>query len=145
MASSNPHLATPATFEKALNETFNHTDDDFTALFNAMWSPNLQATIDGKPFDRDGLYTHLQTLRAAIAEGKLTCLTLIKEGNKFAERHRGEATMKDGGKTDMDAFAFGELGEDGRIVKFEEAVIIRGSHPMRQGEGKQLGVDDETK
>jgi hypothetical protein len=128
-------FASQATYEKALNDTFSASDEEFDVLFKTMWSANIEATIDGHSWTYEGFYNHIKKLRSVMENAEVKVLTFLRDGNKFADRHTGDATMKDGQKSHVDAYCFGEIGADGRITKFEEAIILKGAHPLKDEPG----------
>jgi hypothetical protein len=47
---------------------------------------------------------------------------LVKEGRKYAWRHVEEGTLPDGKKLEIKIFLFGELDEDGKVLRQTESI-----------------------
>jgi len=132
-AMSSSKLASQETWQKTLNDIFDVSDDDFDNLFNSIWAPEIEATIDGITLDHTNLSAHLKRLRDAVGPGddRIKVIYLFRDGERFASRHSASATLKDGRETRTQGYVFGELNSKGLIRKFDEAVIIDGAHPLK--------------
>jgi hypothetical protein len=129
---NNSVLSTSESYEIALNKLFSSNDEEFEVLYQSMWAGDITVRIDGKTQSGSEFYSHLNSMRAAVQSSSIKLLRFLRDGNQFADRHYAEALMKDGSTTKVDAYAFGEIDEDGRIKRFEEAfILVGGAHPMR--------------
>jgi hypothetical protein len=126
-------LSDKATWEQAMNNMFHVPDTEFEAYYASIWSPNLVANIDGHIFDHDSFKAHMKNMRSSVGPtgAQITVRCLFIQGIAFAERHSASAVMKDGQTTKVEGFCFGEVDKHGLIQKFDEAIIVEGSHPMK--------------
>ena len=122
-----------AAYQAHANKLFESTIEEFQAHFKATYSADLVALIGGHSFNHDQMLEHLIRMRSMFTSIELKVTKFLVDGNEFAERHSGDGVVaKDGSKSHVEAYAFGEIDADGKISVFEEAVIVTGAHPMKE-------------
>jgi hypothetical protein len=100
---------------------FGGSEAEFDAVFDEVYSPDVEVTISGKPHDAASLKAHFLQLRAG-PKLDITVLYALCDGSTFAARQSAVAGLPDGTEMTVELYFFGTLGEDGRIVKLDEMV-----------------------
>jgi len=114
-------LTSKPALRAAISALFTAPDAEFDAHFGALFAPDLEAVVNGEPFDFDRVKTNLRNLRAG-PKLEVDVLDLVRSGNEYAWRHTVTGDLPDGKKLFVEIFVMGELDAEGRVVKQREGV-----------------------
>lgn len=98
------------------------------ATVDRYFSPDYQQRTDGELVDREGFVEHIRALRALVAEGQVEVLEVVLQRRRVADRHRVTVTKRDGTRSQLEVFLFGEFADDGRLCRVDEmSRVLAGS------------------
>jgi len=120
MSDASPYTSKEA-WTATILQAFNGPDEDVESTFLKLYTRETAINIDGKTYDFAAFLAHAMHIRSITASVELNSHCFLRDGNMFAEKHTLMATMKqDGPPVVVEAYLFGEIGEDGRAVWVDE-------------------------
>jgi len=114
-------LTSKESLTATINKLFGCSDDSFHDFFSTLFSTKIQAVVNDETMDYDGLRASFEKLRDG-PKLSANVLDLVKDGRNYAWRHVVEGTLPDGNKMVVKIFLFGELDEDGKVLRQTESV-----------------------
>jgi SnoaL-like domain len=127
-----PHAADLARYlARALSEVCFGSDEEFplAQTIARYFTPDYTQLTDGVAADYDQFTAHIKTLRGRITGGTVAIERLVRDGNRFADRHAITMTKADGTLIRAEVYLFGELADDGRLRWVEEVSRIIDGDP----------------
>jgi hypothetical protein len=98
------------------------------ATVDHYFSPDYEQRTDGELVDRQGFIEHIRALRSLVAEGQIEVLEVVAEGRRVADRHRVTVTKRDGTRSEIEVYLFGEFADDGGLRRVDEVSrVVTGS------------------
>ncbi|KAK1828064.1 hypothetical protein QBC39DRAFT_375098 [Podospora conica] len=116
-------LSSKTSLAAAITKVFTCPDEIFLDYLATLFSPNLKAVVNNEAKDFDWLKAKATELRAR-PKMDIVVHDLFRDGKKFAWRHVGKSTLPDGKKKRVEVFVFGELDDQGRVVRQNEMVGV---------------------
>ena len=105
----------------ALRELTLDSETDIDEVADKYYVPEFIYYSSGKRKTRAQFLELARDARCGIAEGSISVLDEFRDGASYAERHRLEATGKDGTTVQVEVYGFGEYAPDGRFRTLHEA------------------------
>ena len=114
-------LSSKESLSAVINKLFTAPEDEFNELFPTLYSTKVQATVNGEHLDYDLVKAQFQKVRAG-PKAHIEVVDLVREGKQYAWRHVGKGTLPDGKKLEVEIFLFGELDDEGKMVRQTENI-----------------------
>lgn len=108
----------------ALHDLLNEQDLDLEEAAHRHFTDDYRQRTDGVWDDRDGFIEHIAHLRTIVAAVDVTVIDEVIGGTTYADRHVVRITKTDGSKAVHEVYLFGEVAEDGRFSRIEEATMM---------------------
>lgn len=108
----------------ALNDLLNRQDCPLEVLIDRHMSADYRQRTDGHWSDRDAFVRHVRQLREVVASADIDVLDELREGNRYADRHRVRLTKRDGTRVLFEVYLFAELDANGRFTRVEETTLL---------------------
>lgn len=108
----------------ALDELLNQRHLPLDDVLDRHFSPEYRQRTNGHWDDREAFSRHVQKLREVVASARIEVLDEIRDGNRYADRHRVHVTKHDGGEVVQEVYLFAELDAAGRFLRVEEATLM---------------------
>lgn len=89
-------------------------------VLDRYYAPEYTHRSDGKTLARDAFAEMVARTRGQVAEGTVTVLDELRDGDTYAERHVFRLTLKDGSTQHREIAIFGAFAEDGRFLWLSE-------------------------
>jgi hypothetical protein len=87
------------------------------------FAPSFRQRVNGSWTDRAGFLAVIVGLRDSLTRVDIEVLDEFVDGDRYAERHVLDLTMRGGEQVRQEVYAFGRLDPDGRIVRIEETTL----------------------
>lgn len=107
-----------------LDEILNQQQMPLDVIINRYFSPGYRQRTDNAWEDLDGFNQHARKLREIIASGIIEMHDELRDGNRYASRHRVLCFKRDGEEADMEVYMFAETDDSGRFILIEEATLM---------------------
>ncbi|OLO07778.1 hypothetical protein BTW08_10450 [Salinicola sp. MH3R3-1] len=107
-----------------LDELLNRQDLPLEAVIDRHFSPAYRQRTNGCWDDRAGFTRHAQKLREIVASARIEMLDELRDGNRYADRHRVHIARRDGTHVVQEVYLFAELDIDGRFLRVEETTLM---------------------
>jgi hypothetical protein len=90
------------------------------ATIDRYFAPDYEQRTDGEIADRNDFIEHIRALRAVVASGEIEVIEVVRQGDRIADRHRVTVTKRDGARSQLEVYLFGQFAEDGRLQRVDE-------------------------
>ncbi|MDY0241700.1 MAG: nuclear transport factor 2 family protein [Rhodospirillaceae bacterium] len=120
----------------ALDELLNQRHLPLDDVLDRHFSPEYRQRTNGHWDDREAFSRHAQKLREVVASARIEVLDEIRDGNRYADRHRVHVTKHDGGQVVQEVYLFAELDAAGRFLRIEEATLMLEGLESDRGMGR---------
>lgn len=108
----------------ALDELLNQRQLPLEDVLDRHFSPEYRQRTNGHWDDREAFFRHARKLREVVASARIEVLDEIRDGNRYADRHRVHVTKHDGGQAVQEVYLFAELDAAGRFLRVEEVTLM---------------------
>lgn len=108
----------------ALDELLNQRHLPLEDVLDRHFSPEYRQRTNGRWDDREAFSRHARKLREVVASARIEVLDEIRDGNRYADRHRVHVTKHDGGQAVQEVYLFAELDAAGRFLRVEEVTLM---------------------
>ncbi|THT98750.1 nuclear transport factor 2 family protein [Lampropedia puyangensis] len=115
---------TAITIATALNEILNRLDIPIDDILDRHFSPDYRQRTNGQWDDREAFSQHLHALRKIVALADIEILDELRDGNRYADRHRVHITKHNGEKVVQEVYLFAQLDDAGRFTRIEETTLM---------------------
>jgi hypothetical protein len=115
----------PATdIRTALDELLNQPHRPLEDVLDRHFSPDYRQRTNGQWDDREAFVRHAGKLREVVASARIEVLDELRDGTRYADRHRVHAVKRDGGQVVQEVYLFAELDARGRFRRIEETTLM---------------------
>jgi len=115
----------PATdIRTALDELLNQPHRPLEDVLDRHFSPDYRQRTNGQWDDREAFARHAGKLRKVVASARIEVLDELRDGTRYADRHRVHAIKRDGGRVVQEVYLFAELDTRGRFQRIEETTLM---------------------
>ncbi|MBJ7311880.1 nuclear transport factor 2 family protein [Rugamonas sp. CCM 8940] len=108
----------------ALDELLNRQDLPLEDVLERHFSPAYRQRTNGRWDDREEFARHARKLREVVASARIEVLDELRDGNKYADRHRVHVTKRDGTQIVQEVYLFAEMDASGRFARIEETTLM---------------------
>jgi hypothetical protein len=96
-------------------------DEGAETVFERYHQPGLVLYNDGLPLDRERLLAHVRPARRRVSEIRVDVHDAVVDGNVAAARYTLTAVMRNGTSVATEIYMFGQVGDDGRLARVDQA------------------------
>lgn len=114
----------PLTIRTALDELLNRQHLPLEDVLDRHFNPNYRQRTNGHWDDREAFARHARKLREIVASARIEVLDELRDGNRYADRHRVHIIKRDGTRVAHEVYLFAELDTCGRFVRIEETTLM---------------------
>ena len=104
----------------AIRETAFGGDGDLSEVLDKYYAPDYTHRNDGETMDRAAFVEMVAKYRGQIVDGTVTVLDEMYDGDRYAERHVYDITLRDGSTINRELYLFGTVAADGRFRHITE-------------------------
>lgn len=115
---------TATNIHSALDELLNRQDLPLEAVIDHHFSPEYRQRTNGCWDDRAGFTRHARKLREIVASARIEMLDELRDGTRYADRHRVHIAKRDGTHVVQEVYLFAELDINGRFLRVEETTLM---------------------
>lgn len=108
----------------ALNDILNHQQLSLEDVLDRHFSPDYRQRTNGHWDDREAFVQHARKLREVVALARIEVLDELRDGSRYADRHRVHVTKRDGTQVVQEVYLFAELDANGRFARIEETTLM---------------------
>lgn len=108
----------------ALDELLNRQEFPLETVLDRHFSPDYRQRTNGVWDDRAAFARHARKLRDVIESARIEVLEELRDGDRYADRHRVHVVKRDGARVVQEVYLFAELDTDGRFVRIEETTLM---------------------
>jgi hypothetical protein len=108
----------------ALDEILNQQQLALEDVLDRHFSPDYRQRTNGHWDDREAFTCHARKLREVVASAHIKVLDELRDGNRYADRHRVHVTKRDGTQVVQEVYLFAELDAEGRFACIEETTLM---------------------
>ncbi|AFK00417.1 nuclear transport factor 2 family protein [Cronobacter sakazakii] len=112
------------TIDTVLNALLNQQERPLEDVLDSYFSPDYRQRTDGAWDDRQGFAHHARKLRELISFASIDVLDELRDGRRYATRHRVQCTKRDGEEVVMEVYMFAETDNEGRFTRIEETTLM---------------------
>jgi len=117
----------------ALDQILNQQQIPLEEVLDRHFSPEYRQRTNGCWDDREAFVQHARKLREIVASARIEVLDELRDGKRYADRHRIHVTLRDGTQVVQEVYLFAELDASGRFVRIEETTLmLEGTEADRQ-------------
>lgn len=118
-----------------LDALLNQQELPLEATIDDYFSPDYRQKTNGQWDDRSGFIAHMRHLRKILHSAEITVLDELRDGNRYATRHRVTANKRDGSRAVMEVYMFATLDAEGRFCRIEETTLLHEGSEADRGMG----------
>ncbi|UYO92432.1 nuclear transport factor 2 family protein [Pollutimonas sp. M17] len=108
----------------ALDDLLNQQQHPLEDVLARHFSPDYRQRTNGQWDDREAFAQHACKLREVVASARIDVLDELRDGNRYADRHRVHVTKRDGSKVVQEVYLFAEMDTEGRFARIEETTLM---------------------
>lgn len=112
------------TIDTVLDEVINQQELPLEEVLDRYFSPNYRQRTNGCWDDREGFARHARKLREVCTFASVEVLDELRDGDRYATRHRVQGTRRDGAEVVMEVYMFAERDTAGRFLRIEETTLM---------------------
>ncbi|WP_426512872.1 hypothetical protein ACPPVO_20855 [Dactylosporangium sp. McL0621] len=102
-------------------------DEAPETVFDRYHAPEVVVRSDGIDLDRERLLQHVRPARKRVSSVHTEVRDALNAGKRIAARYTLTAVMRKGQTVTTEIFMFGELADDGRLLRVEQ--VTRTAQP----------------
>lgn len=103
------------------DELLNQQDLPLDTVLDRHFSPGYRQRANGHWDDRAAFARHARKL---VAAARIEALDELRDGDRYAERHRIRLTRRDGTHSAHEVYLFAQLDAAGRFLRVEETTLM---------------------
>lgn len=119
----------------ALDGILNQQHFPLEEVLDRHFSPDYRQRTNGQWDDREAFASHARKLREVVASARFEVLDELRDGNRYADRHRVHVTKRDGTQVVQEVYLFAELDAEGRFARVEETTLMLAGAESDRGIG----------
>ncbi len=108
----------------ALNDILNQQQRPLGDVLDQHFSPSYRQRTNGHWDDREAFAQHARKLREVVKSARIEVLDELRDGQRYADRHRVHVTKRDGSQVVQEVYLFAELDAEGRFKRIEETTLM---------------------
>ncbi|MGB6241839.1 MAG: nuclear transport factor 2 family protein [Castellaniella sp.] len=108
----------------ALDDLLNQQQRPLEDVLTRHFGPDFRQRTNGQWADRDAFAQHARKLREVTASARIEILDELRDGNRYADRHRVYVVKRDGSRVVQEVYLFAELDAEGRFACIEETTLM---------------------
>lgn len=108
------------TIHTVLDALLNQKHLPLEEVLNRHFSRDYRQCTNGHWDDREGFSHHAHKLREIVASARIEVLEELRDGDRYADRHRVHITKQDNSRVTQEVYLFAEIDRDGRFKRIEE-------------------------
>lgn len=108
----------------ALDDILNQQQIPLEDVLDRHFSIDYRQRTNGTWDDRAAFAHHAKKLRAVVASARIEVLDELRDGKRYADRHRVYLTKRDGSTVVQEVYLFAEMNADGRFARIEETTLM---------------------
>lgn len=108
----------------ALDAILNQQQCPLEDVLDRHFSPGYMQRTNGHWDDRETFAQHARKLREVVASARIEVLDELRDGQRYADRHRVHVTKRDGTQVVQEVYLFAELDAEGRFARIEETTLM---------------------
>ncbi|KGT93329.1 hypothetical protein NG99_11725 [Erwinia typographi] len=112
------------TIDTVLDEVINQQELPLEEVLDRYFSPNYRQRTNGCWDDREGFARHARKLREVCTFARVAVLDELRDGHRYATRHRVQGIKRDGAEVIMEVYMFAEMDTVGRFLRIEETTLM---------------------
>lgn len=116
-------LSSKASLAAAITKLYTCSDETYPDYLASLFASSVKAIVNDEAMDFGNIEEKIKQLRAG-PKMEFSVLDLLRDGNNFAWRHVGVTALPDGKKMGVQTFAFGELDDEGKVMRQNERVVV---------------------
>lgn len=117
----------------ALDDILNQQQWPLEDVLDRHFSPGYRQRTNGHWDDREAFAQHARKLREVVESARIEMLDELRDGQRYADRHRVHVTKRDGSQVVQEVYLFAELDAEGRFKRIEETTLmLEGAESDRQ-------------
>jgi len=119
----------------ALDALLNQQHIPLESVLDRHFSPAYRQRTNGRWDDRAAFAQHARKLREIVASARIEVLDELRDGSRYADRHRVHVVKRDGGRVVQEVYLFAQLDDQGRFARIEETTLMLEGSEADQGLG----------
>jgi len=108
----------------ALDDILNQQQRPLVDVLDYHFSPGYRQRTNGHWDNREAFAQHASKLREVVASARIEVLDELRDGQRYADRHRVHVTKRDGTQVVQEVYLFAELDAEGRFKRIEETTLM---------------------
>lgn len=108
----------------ALDDILNQQQRPLGDVLDRHFSPSYRQRTNGHWDDREAFAQHARKLREVVESARIEVLDELRDGQRYADRHRVYVTKRDGSQVVQEVYLFAELDAEGRFKRIEETTLM---------------------
>jgi len=112
------------TIRTALDALLNQTQLPLEDVLDRHFSPDYRQRVNGQWYDRDAFVRHARKLREIVAAARIEILDELRDGDRYADRHRVHIRKHDGSHVVQEVYLFAKVDAEGRFACVEETTLM---------------------
>lgn len=108
----------------ALDDILNRQQRPLEDVLDRHFSPDYRQRTNGRWDDREAFAQHARKLREVVASARIEVLDELRDGNRYADRHRVRITKRDGTQVVQEVYLFAQLDAAGLFARIEETTLM---------------------
>lgn len=108
----------------ALDDILNQQQRPLEDVLDHHFSPGYRQRTNGHWDEREAFAQHARKLREVVASARIEVLDELRDGQRYADRHRAHVTKRDGTQVVQEVYLFAELDAKGRFARIEETTLM---------------------
>ncbi|QEA14363.1 nuclear transport factor 2 family protein [Comamonas flocculans] len=116
-------MQTPS-IHRVLDDLLNQGTLPLDEVLDRHFSPAYRQRTNGQWDDRRAFALHARKLREVVAVARIEVLDELRDGRRYADRHRVHITKRDGAELLQEVYLFAELDADGRFARVHETTLM---------------------
>jgi hypothetical protein len=108
----------------ALDEILNQQQLPLDEVLDRHFSSGYRQRTNGCWDDREAFARHARKLREVVESARIEVLDELRDGLRYADRHRVHVAKRDGTRVVQEVYLFAELDGGGRFARIEETTLM---------------------
>lgn len=109
---------------RALDDLLNRQNLPLQEVLDRHFSPDYRQRTNGHWDDREAFARHARKLREVVASARIEVLDELRDGSRYADRHRVHVIKRDGSQVVQEVYLFAQLDQQGRFACVEETTLM---------------------
>lgn len=114
----------PITILTALDELLNQKHLPLEEVVDRYFNPGYRQRTNGHWDDRAAFMRHARKLREVVSSAHIEVLDELRDGDRYADRHRVHVVKYDGSTVIQEVYLFAHVDEEERFMRIEETTLM---------------------